>query len=162
MNSLYEIDQRILDLVDPETGELLDIEAFNALQMERDAKIESMALWIKDLTAMSSAIKAEIDTLTERKRAAERRCESLKRYLGEILQGEKFTTAKCAVSFRRSTAVQVDDTESLVRWLEQNGYDDCVKYKEPEVSKTEVGKLLKSGMTVPFAHLEERNSLGVK
>lgn len=160
--TIFEIDQRITELVDPDTGELLDLDAFLELQMEREKKIEAMALWIKDLSATASAIKVEIDTLTERKKAAERRCESLKRYLAEILQGEKFSTPRCAVSFRKSTSVQVDDTEKLVRWLEQNGYDDCVKYNEPEVSKAEVGKLLKSGMPVPFAHLENKQSVGVK
>ena len=160
--TIYDIDQRILELVDPETGELLDFDAFDELKMERDRKIEGMALWVKELAATASAIKAEADTLMERKKDVERRCESLKRYLSEILQGEKFTTPRCAVSFRKSTSVQVDDTEKLVRWLEQNGYDDCVKYKEPEVSKTDVGKLLKSGMPVPCAHLENRQSVGVK
>lgn len=160
--TIYDIDQRIMELVDPETGELLDLDAFEELQMEREQKIESMALWVKELSATAAAIKSEIDSLADRKRAADRRCESLKRYLAEILQGEKFSTPRCAVSFRKSTSVQVDDTEKLVRWLEQNGYDDCVKYKEPEVSKAEVGKLLKSGMPVPFAHLENKQSVGVK
>lgn len=160
--TIFEIDQRITELVDPDTGELLDLDAFLELQMERDKKIEAMALWVKELAATASAIKTEIDTLMERKKAVERRCESLKRYLAYILQGEKFTTPRCAVSFRKSTSVQVDDSEKLVRWLEQNGYDDCVKYKEPEVSKAEVGKLLKSGMPVPFAHLENKQSVGVK
>lgn len=160
--TIYDIDQRILELVDPETGELLDFDAFDELKMERDHKIESMALWIKELSATAYAIKAEVDTLMERKKAAERRCEALKRYLDYILQGEKFSTARCSVSFRKSTSVQVDDQEKLIRWLEQNGLDDCVKYKEPEVSKAEVGKLLKSGMPVPFAHLENKQSVGVK
>lgn len=160
--TIYDIDKRILELVDPDTGELLDFDAFDELKMERDHKIESMALWVKELAATASAIKAEVDTLMERKKAVERRCESLKRYLDYILQGEKFSTPRCSISFRRSTSVQVDDSEKLIRWLEQNGYDDCVKYKDPEVSKTEVGKLIKSGMPVPFAHLEERQSMGVK
>ena len=42
--TIYEIDNRIAELVDPETGELLDYEAFAELQMEREAKIENMAL----------------------------------------------------------------------------------------------------------------------
>ena len=160
--TIFDIDQRILELVDPETGELLDFGAFEELQMEREHKIESMALWVKELAATASAIKAEVDALMERKRVAERRCESLKRYLAYILQGEKFSTPRCAVSFRKSASVQVDDSEKLVCWLEQNGYDDCVKYGTPEISKTEVGKLLKSGMPVPFAHLENKQSVGVK
>lgn len=160
--NIYDIDQRILELVDPDTGELLDFYAFLTLQMEREHKIESMALWVKELTATADAIKRETDTLMERKRAAERRCESLKRYLSDILQGEKFSTPRCVVSFRKSTSVQVDDTNNLVCWLEQNGYDACIKKKDPEVSKTEVGKLLKSGIAVPFARMEEKKIVGVK
>ena len=36
MKPLYEIDQAILDCVDLETGEILDPEKLDALQMERD------------------------------------------------------------------------------------------------------------------------------
>lgn len=160
--TIYEIDQRIMDLVDPETGELLDLEAFESLRMEREQKIEGMALWVKELAATASAIKAEIDTLQERKRAAERKADSLKQYLSFLLGGEKFQTPRCTVSYRCSTAVQLDEQEDLVRWLECNGYDHCVSYKSPEVSKSEVGKLIKSGIPVPYASLIERKSLGVK
>lgn len=63
--TLYEIDQAIQGLVDPETGELMDYEAFAALQMDRDAKIENMALWYKDLMADA---KAMLDLIIEAKR----------------------------------------------------------------------------------------------
>ena len=36
MRALYDIDQAILSCVDPETGEILDVEMLDALQMERD------------------------------------------------------------------------------------------------------------------------------
>lgn len=53
--------------------------------------------------------------------------------------------------------------EALIRWLEQNGYDaECVKYKEPEVSKTGIGKLIKEGVPVPYASIEQGRSVGVK
>ena len=48
---LYEIDEQILNCIDAETGEIIDADMLNALQMERDAKIEGVALWIKDLKA---------------------------------------------------------------------------------------------------------------
>lgn len=160
--TIYDIDQRITELVDPETGELLDFDAFDELRMERDGKIEGMALWAKELAATAAAIETEMDKLDERKKAVERRCKSLKRYLSEILQGEKFSTPRCAVSFRRSASVQVDDSEALIRWLEQNGWDDCVNYKAPEVSKSGVGRLIKSGASVPFAHIETKQSVVVK
>ena len=44
MRSLYEIDQEILDCVDAESGEILDVEKLDALQMERERKLEGVAL----------------------------------------------------------------------------------------------------------------------
>lgn len=160
--TLYEIDQKIQSLVDPETGELLDYDAFAQLQMDREQKIENMALWVKDLSAEAKAIKEEEDNLKDRRKAMENKAERLKTYLSIALGGEKFQTPRCSVTFRKTTSVQIDDQDNLVRWLEQNGYDDCIKYKEPEVSKTEVGKLLKAGTPVPFACIKDGQSVGVK
>lgn len=161
--SLYEIDQAILDLVDPETGELMDYDAFASLQMEREQKIEGMALWYKDLTANAKAIKEEVDALNERRRAMENRADRLKSYLDKALDGQKFQTARCAVSFRKTSSVHVDDHEALIRWLEQNGYDgECIRYKDPEISKAGVGQLIKSGVPVPFASIQTGRSVGVK
>ena len=53
--NLYEIDAAITACIDPETGEVLDEEALNALHMERSAKVESVALWIKNLNAEAAA-----------------------------------------------------------------------------------------------------------
>lgn len=160
--NIYEIDQQIASLIDEETGELLDVQAFMDLQMERERKIENMVLWLKNLSAQSAAIKKEIDVLTERKRRADRKCESLKRYIVEILGGEKFSTAKCSVSYHRSKSLQVQDNASLVSWLEENGHSDLVVRKEPEVSKKSVTDLIKQGAGVPFAELIENTSLVVK
>lgn len=41
--TIYDIDQNLMALVDPETGELLDVEAFARLQMAREKKLEGMA-----------------------------------------------------------------------------------------------------------------------
>ena len=67
MRALYEINQDILDCVDMETGEILDVEALNALQMEREAKLEGVALWVKDLKAEAAAVKDEADKLNARR-----------------------------------------------------------------------------------------------
>lgn len=69
---LYEIDQAILECIDPETGEV-DAERIAELQLARDEKIEQLLLWKKDLDADAVAIANEIRSLTERKQAAERK-----------------------------------------------------------------------------------------
>ena len=57
--NLYEIDAAITALVDPETGEVSDFDAFDQLSMARDQKIENMALYYKKLVADAGAYKAE-------------------------------------------------------------------------------------------------------
>lgn len=160
--TIFEIDSRITALIDPETGALLDFEAFERLQMERREKIENMALWYKELNAEAEAIKNEIDVLTKRKQAKERRSVSLLSYIGRILNGEKFETTRCAVTFRKSKSLQVDDNISMVDWCRENGHEDCIVLKPPEISKNAVSKLIKSGVDVPYAHVVERLNVGVK
>ena len=41
MATLYEIEQAIMDCVDLETGEIIDIEKLDQLQMDREVKIEN-------------------------------------------------------------------------------------------------------------------------
>ena len=69
--TIYEIDNEIMNCVDMETGEVIDTDKLNDLQMERDAKIENVALWIKELKAEAEAIKNEKQALADRQRVAE-------------------------------------------------------------------------------------------
>ena len=110
--SIYEIEQSIMALVDPETGEITDFEALDNLTIARDEKIENIAMWIKNLTAEGKAIRDEEKSLAERRRTAENKAESLEKYLEQTLNGDKFSTAKVAISYRKSTAVNIADEET--------------------------------------------------
>ena len=160
--TLYEIDKMITDLADPETGEITDFGALGNLQMARDQKIENIACYYKNLVSDAEAIKAEKDALTERQKAAENKAARLKEYLSYALRGEKFSTPKCAVTFRKTTSVNVDNPSAAIEWAEMNGHKECVRYKAPEISKSELGKVLKTGQEVPGAALVEGLSVGVK
>lgn len=155
MSSLYDIDSRILNLTDKETGEILDEQAFEALQMERNEKLENIALWIKNLTSESEALKAEEKAFNERRKAAENKAESLKRYLDNALNGQKFNTTKVAISYRKSTAVEVDETKLSAKWLREVPASYVV-------DKIEITKALKAGELVDGATLIEKNNLSIK
>lgn len=107
--TLYKIDKAILEAIDFDTGEIIDPEKLDALQMERSTKIENIALYIKNLLADADAIKTEKDALAARETAKRKKAENLKGYLAYALGGEKFDTAKCAVSFTKSEKVEVED-----------------------------------------------------
>lgn len=117
MASLYEIDQEIMMCLDQETGEIIDPERLDALQMERNSKIENVALWIKNLTADANAYKAEKDAFAEREKKALAKVDSLKKWLAMACDGQKFTTWRCAVTFRKSEKVEITDESRIPQEL---------------------------------------------
>lgn len=163
MASLYEIDASIMALVDPETGEITDWDAFDALQMAREKKIENVACWYKNLVAEAKMLKDEESALKARREAVERSAERRLSYLRDALCGENFKTAKCAVTFRKSIpSVQIDDAAIVREWAEHNDHHECIKYAEPELRKKELGDLLRKGIEIPGVQLVQGISMGVK
>lgn len=163
--SLYEINSEILaclEAVDVETGELLEWERLEELQVEKEQKLEGVALYIKDLLGDADKIKAEEKALAERRKAKEAKADRLKEYLTNALDGQKLETPRVRLSFRASTGVEINDELALLTWLEKNHQDQCIKYKMPEISKSEVGKLLKAGQEMPGAALVERSNLQMR
>lgn len=160
---LYEINAVLMDLlnnVDEETGELkCDPAALDKLMMDRQEALEGVALAIKNLRAESELIKNEEISLSERRKKKEAHADRLKAFLGDMLAGEKLETARVAVSFRKSKAVELDEET----------FRACVpsdsvfwRQKEPEINKQEITRALKSGEAVPGAILVERQSVVIK
>ena len=160
--TLYEIDEALLDCIDTETGEILDFEQLDKLQIERDAKIENIALFIKSLKADAEAIKAEEKRLAERRKAKENRAEWLKDYLYNALNGEQFETPRVRLSFRGSEAVDITDEFAVVEYLEKNYVEKALTYSMPKISKAVVGELLREGKEIPGAVLKQNNNLQIK
>ena len=162
MATLYEIDQKILETIDYETGEIIDPERLTALQMERTAKLQNVALWVKNLLSDAEAYKAEKDAFAAREKAAKNKAESLKKWLADALQGEKFTTAKTAVSFRKSESVEIQDEDRLIVWAMGNGHEDLLTFAAPSVNKTAIKQALKNGVETPWATIKENYNLQIK
>lgn len=156
--SIYEIEQEIMALVDPETGEITDYDALDKLNMAREEKIENIAMWIKNLSAEAKAIREEEKNLAERRRASETKAESLSKYLDRTLVGEKFSTAKVCVSYRKSTAVEIADEEAFIKAAD-------ITYlvpQAPKIDKKAITEALKLGTVINGAELVERNNIQIK
>lgn len=154
MASLYEINAAMLECVDLETGEIIDIEKLQALQLEREQKIENVALWIKNLLSDAAQYKAEKDAFAEKERAAKARAEKLKEYLRDVLAGEKFKTTRVNVYYSSSNRVIVDDVLNLPPRF--------VRFADPEPDKKEIMAALKAGEEINGAHMESSQSIVIK
>ena len=154
MATLYEIDGKIESLIDFETGEVADFEAFESLQMERSDKIEGIALWHKNLISDAEQYKAEKMAFAEKQSQAEKKAESLKNRLDRILGGEKFKSAKVNMTYRKSKQVEIAD----ILKLDEN----YLKYSEPTADKRAIQKAIESGEIVKGASLVEKINLQIK
>ena len=165
MRALYEIDQEILDCVDLETGEILDSAKLDALQMERERKLEGVALWVKDLKAEAEAIGNEVKALTVRKKSAENKAERLKAWLAGALDGEILKTSKVRISYTHNSRLNVIDEQSVVNYI-QTHYQEpeqFLKFSLPEIRKDAVkAEISKNGAEIPGCFVEATESVVIK
>lgn len=152
--NLFEIDAEIMKCVDMETGEIIDTERLEQLQMDRDAKLENIACWIKNLASDAEALKAQKQVFADRQKIAENKVESLKRYLAMALGGQKFSTDKVAVSFRKTSSVNVTDMSVLP--------EQYLKFADPTPDKTAIKNAIKAGENIAGAEIVEGQSISVK
>lgn len=155
---LYEINNEIAEIFASadEDGELSEeaFAALSALNMARETKIENIGLWIKDLEAEAKALKDEKQALNERQKAKENKAKSLREYLIAELNGEKFETARLAISWRKSSSVVIDDPLKIPA--------DFLVQKAPDINRRLISASFKVGKAVPGAHIEYHNNIQIK
>ena len=157
--NLYEIEKEIMSCVDMESGEIIDCEKLDVLTMERDQKIENIALWVKNLEADAKAYKEEKDSFAQKQKTAENKAKSLKEYLSRFLAGTSYKSTKVNVSFRTSKAVDVFDISAL---MTMDDCDNYLKYKEPEPDKAAIKDAIASGVDIPGCKIVENQNIQIK
>lgn len=149
---LYELDAAIAMFqfqIDEETGELLNADALDALQMAREKKLENIACLYKSKRAEAEAVKAEEKAQKTRRERLEREAEGLKSYLDNSLNGEKLKSSRVTISYRSTSRLEVSDAAAAVSWLEGHGCEMAVRRKEPEIDKSLVREILDQGSVIP-------------
>lgn len=163
MANIYELKDQIkaciqLDeehVVSVDDGEILNLQQFEALQMERDAKIEGMCCYIKNKLADAEAIYAEIDVLSQRAAIIKKEVERCKAYLAGALYGEKFETPRCKISWRKSEICNVLNIDAVP--------DEFKRTKVTvDADKTAIKKAIKGGAEVPGAEVIQKLNMTLK
>jgi len=161
---LYDITHEIYDIMldaeiyaEDHDGEIpADImERMESATLAHSAKIEHTALYIKNQIALVDGIKAEEEDLYKRRKAAEKRVEWLKGYLANNLVTETVETARCKVSLRKSTAVEITDETRLM-----DSYCNIKTVKTPD--KKYIKEVLEAGVVVDGAKMVERKNVVIK
>lgn len=137
--------------IDADTGEFNEA-MFEGLRIERDRKIENIALWVLEDEAMAKNIKEQENKLKERRATLEQRVEKRKEFLRYIAEGKKLKTDRVTVSYRISKAVKITNEEIIP-----------IKYKTVKtavsVSKDDIKKDLQAEKKLRVRNLKQEYQL---
>lgn len=156
--TLFEIDKAIADFeweIDESTGEVLNPYGLDELQMARDEKCENIALLIKNKTAEKEAVEEQKKVFDQRAKVLGNEIQRLKDYLTYALDGQKFSTPRVVVGFRKSESVHITD-----EYLVPDEYCNFTVVKKPD--KTRIKDALKKGKDVMGTELVEKQSAQIK
>ena len=152
--TLYDIDASIAALIDPETGEITDFEALDALTMAREDKIRQIIYALRNAEAEETVIECEIERLTHKLKNTKKGVDSIKEYLKYALNGEKYKDATTTIYYRETEAVVVEEGTTLP--------EEYLNYGKPTANKTALGEALRGGVTVPGVSIEKRRTMIIK
>lgn len=151
--NLYEINQEIMSCWDEETGEILDVQKFDALQLALEDKLEGIGCYIKNLEAEAAALKAEKDAFAAREKTTKNKAASLKNYLAGYLQGCPFETLRVKVSFRKSESLEVSETAVVP--------EEYLKHTV-EVNVSDLKKAVKAGLVLDGVQLVQNQNIQIR
>ena len=146
------------DMIDTETGEVFDPEAFEKLEGEFEKKCLDLGRWVKNLDAERQAVYDEMRKLDKRQKALSRKKVSIENYLASILKGREMRDENTQFKFRKSNSTEVD-LSVLMNW---DNADEYLTYKDPTPNKSEIAKALKSGKEIPGCRIIENLNLQIK
>ena len=156
---LYEINDAISRLVDKlavdeDTGEITEnieqiMDELNNLNLERQSILQYLAKLVLNTRAEAAMLKAEEERLKARREKLKGKETQIMKILDRECAGEKTSLGVATFSYRKTSHVEVSDSEQAVRWLKRHKYMDCFRIPAPEVAKVEVKKLINSGTKVP-------------
>lgn len=157
MATLYELTGQFLDIYNMELDEETKLDTLDSIDWQTDYenKVENYIKVIKNNEADIEARKNEIKRLTELNRADERKNERMKENLKESMDltgHERVNTLLFKVSFRKSEAVEVDETVLPEDYKVATWKPDKKRLKED----------LKNGLKIIGASLIERKNLSIR
>jgi Xaa-Pro aminopeptidase len=152
---LYEINDSILDLIDEETGEILDTDKYDSLQMAREEKLTNIALLFVNMKSDIKQYKEMEKYFKEKRQRAENTMNWSKETLARELAGTTMIDEKkrFSISWRPSEKLVIVDEKAIAEeWKKIKTEYDVAGMKEA----------IKSGVDVAGAEIVQNQNIQIK
>lgn len=136
-------------------------DTFEALDGEIEEKADNIACIIKELEAQADAIEVQENVLNARKLSKRGNAKRLKELLSSQMQRldkKKIETDRNVISFRKSTALVIEDEEAF----KAMHADLCEREVKVKIPRKAIAELINSGAEVSGAMLETRQNISIK
>ncbi len=153
MATLFEIKKDILDCIDMETGEIINADKLEQLQMDKHEKLRNIAFVAINATADIAAYKEQEKRFKAKRTAAEKTLAWAKETLARELDGQKMKEAEFTVSYRPSEAIEIDEGADIPpEFLNMN----------PVIDKMSLKAALKEGAVISGCRLVQKQNIQIK
>lgn len=166
--ALYNINALIRNVIEDtvdENGIIPDdvCDQLDKLEMDKEELVQNAVLLYKEKNMLSVAIKQEEENLSNRRSILEKQTELLKDFIKKNLpEGEKITTPEYAISWRKSEAIEIDESVNAEE-LHEKDPNLSVKVVTYKLSKSYAKELLKTVGSLPNGFtLIKRNNIQIK
>lgn len=166
MANLFEVVKAISDeeYINKETGEI-DTAMLDGLELTFNEKSENIIKYVKNLTAEAKALKEQEEIFNQRRKAVENKASRLKDYLAQTMSFagiEKLDYICGKAAFKTNPpSVAIENEEGFLTWATEHA-EDLLRYKAPEINKTELKDRLKAGENIPFVSLKQDKTLSIR
>lgn len=152
---LYEINQEIMDCIDIETGEIINQERLDELEMAKSDKLTNIALLYINLKADAEAYEKQEKKFSALKKNAKSTMDWCKATLAKELEGQAFRDdeKRFSISWRKSEKLEITDPEKISEeW----------KKVEIKYDLTGMKQAIKDGAQVDGAVISENNNIQIR
>lgn len=166
--ALYKIDDAIRSVAQlVEDGEIEAADAADTLEslnLERDAKLESVGCWLKELDAEATALDAEIRSLKSRRDAKQKCAERVSEFLVRALSDRgRFESPRIRLALKSTPpAVKIDDDGRFREWARENAPALLRTKVSEEPDRTAIKDYIRNGNTITGVSLAGGVRLEVK
>lgn len=155
-----EIEKALLECIDPETGEITDLDKLQQLELELQDKVKNIGLYIINLRADIKALKEQEDKFKARRKTLENKVESLSQYLESNIDGKQYKFDEFVISHRKSNSIEITDKTAFELYAME--HPEYLLETEIKPDKASIKLAIANGESIPGCELVTKQNMQIK